>query len=95
MSKDAAVVNETWKDVSKKWAEGDQAKAKRAPMSVYIDDEIALMLNHLREEIRQKNEGSEIALPTPTIGWLARTLLREKLGLVDSRAAKKDNSASV
>jgi hypothetical protein len=50
-------------------------------MSVYIDNETAMALNRLREEIRQKNESDGLPAQTPTIGWLARTLLRAKLGL--------------
>ncbi|MFP2682431.1 hypothetical protein [Enterobacter ludwigii] len=61
--------------------------AKQKAMSVYIDDETALALNRLREEIRQKNESDGFPAQTPTIGWLARTLLREKLGM---SAAKND-----
>jgi len=60
---------------------------KQKAMSVYIDDETALVLNRLREEIRQKNESDGLPAQTPTIGWLARTLLREKLGV---SAAKND-----
>lgn len=60
---------------------------KQKAMSVYIDDETALVLNSLREEIRQKNESDGLPAQTPTIGWLARTLLREKLGM---SAAKND-----
>lgn len=60
---------------------------KQKAMSVYIDDETALALNSLREEIRQKNESDGLPAQTPTIGWLARTLLREKLGM---SAAKND-----
>ncbi|WP_456071487.1 hypothetical protein [Enterobacter quasiroggenkampii] len=60
---------------------------KQKAMSVYIDDETVLALNHLREEIRQKNESVGLLAQTPTIGWLARTLLREKLGM---GAAKND-----
>ena len=60
---------------------------KQKAKSVYIDDETALALNRLREEIRQKNESDGLPAQTPTIGWLARTLLREKLGM---SAAKND-----
>jgi len=60
---------------------------KQKAMSVYIDDETALALNRLREEIRQKNESDGLPAQTPTIGWLARTLLREQLGM---SAAKND-----
>ncbi|MCU6336132.1 hypothetical protein KW823_06255 [Enterobacter quasiroggenkampii] len=60
---------------------------KQKAMSVYIDDETALALNRLREEIRQKNESAGLPTQTPTIGWLARALLREKLGM---GAAKND-----
>ncbi|WP_233606918.1 hypothetical protein [Enterobacter huaxiensis] len=60
---------------------------KQKAMSVYIDDETTLALNRLREEIRQKNESDGLPAQTPTIGWLARTLLREKLGM---SAAKND-----
>lgn len=60
---------------------------KQKAMSVYIDDETALALNRLREEIRQKNESDGLPAQTPTIGWLARTLLREKL---EMSAAKND-----
>lgn len=58
---------------------------KQKSMSVYIDDETSLALNRLREEIRQKNEGADHPALTPTIGWLARMLLREKLGLGDAK----------
>ncbi|MEG5636811.1 hypothetical protein V1577_22560 [Enterobacter bugandensis] len=61
--------------------------AKQKAMSVYIDDETALALNSLREEIRQKNKSDGLPAQTPTIGWLARTLLRETLGM---GAAKND-----
>lgn len=64
---------------------------KQKAMSVYIDDETALALNRLREEIRQKNESDGLPAQTPTIGWLARTLLREKLGM---GAAKNDASGA-
>lgn len=37
--------------------------------------------NRLREENRLKNESDGFPAQTPTIGWLARTLLRAKLGL--------------
>ena len=37
--------------------------------------------NRLREEIRLKNESDGFPAQTPTIGWLARILLRAKLGL--------------
>ena len=60
---------------------------KQKAMSVYIDDETALALNSLREEIRHKNESVGLPAQTPTIGWLARALLREKLGM---GAAKND-----
>ncbi|HCC8365136.1 TPA: hypothetical protein SCS03_000370 [Citrobacter freundii] len=50
-------------------------------MSVYIDDETTLMLNRLREEVRQRYEREGIPGNAPTIGWLARSLLREKLGM--------------
>lgn len=55
--------------------------AKQNAMSVYIDDETALMLNRLREEIRHRYEREGIPGNAPTIGWLARSLLRDKLGL--------------
>lgn len=54
---------------------------KQKAISVYIDDETALALNRLREEIRKNNESDGLPAQTPTIGWLARTLLRGKLGL--------------
>lgn len=41
---------------------------KKNAMSVYIDDETALMLNRLREEIRQKNESDGLTAQTPIIG---------------------------
>ena len=65
---------------------------KQKAMSVYIDDETALALNSLREEIRQKNESDGLPAQTPTIGWLARTLLREKLGM---SVAKNDASGAL
>lgn len=49
---------------------GDQEVTKQKAMSVYIDDETALALNRLREEIRQKNESDGLPAQTPTIGWL-------------------------
>lgn len=55
--------------------------AKQNAVSVYIDDETALVLNRLREEIRQRYEGEGIPGNAPTIGWLVRSLLREKLGI--------------
>ncbi len=58
---------------------------KQKAMSVYIDDEIALLLNHLREEVRQRYEREGIPGTAPTLGWIARSLLREKLGLVSSK----------
>lgn len=54
---------------------------KQKAMSVYIDDETTLMLNRLREEVRQRYEREGIPGNAPTIGWLARSLLREKLGM--------------
>ncbi|WP_329502699.1 hypothetical protein [Klebsiella aerogenes] len=69
--------------------------ATKNTMSVHLDDEITLALNRVREEMRQRNEESEIKLQLPSLGWLARSMLREKLGLVEGEAAKKDNSGSV
>ncbi|HEF0060933.1 hypothetical protein GW721_04875 [Citrobacter braakii] len=54
-------------------------------MSVYIDEETSLMLNRLREEIRQRYEREGIPGNAPTIGWLARSLLREKLGMAPAK----------
>lgn len=56
--------------------------AKQKAVSVYIDDETALVLNRVREEIRQRYEREGIPGNAPTIGWLARTMLRKKLGLL-------------
>lgn len=58
---------------------------KRKSMSVYIDDETALTLNRLREEVRQRYNREGIPGNAPTIGWLARSLLREKLGLTPAK----------
>ena len=65
---------------------------KQKAMSVYIDDETALTLNLLREEIRQRYEREGIPGNAPTIGWLARSLLRKTLGL---NASKNDTPGSV
>lgn len=66
--------------------------AKQNAMSVYIDDETALVLNKLREEIRQRFEREGIPGNAPTIGWLARSLLREKLGMTP---AKNDSACAL
>ncbi|WP_417027667.1 hypothetical protein [Citrobacter sp.] len=58
---------------------------KQKSMSVYIDEETSLMLNRLREEIRQRYEREGIPGNAPTIGWLARSLLREKLGMAPAK----------
>lgn len=50
-------------------------------LSVYLDDETTLVLNRLRAEIRQRYEREGIPGNAPTIGWLTRSLLREKLGM--------------
>lgn len=65
---------------------------KQKAMSVYINSETLLGLNRLREEIRQKNESESLPIPPPTIGWLARTLLRQQLGL---SVAKNDSANSL
>ncbi|MBJ8978551.1 MAG: hypothetical protein KIC48_11010 [Citrobacter sp.] len=54
-------------------------------LSVYLDDETTLVLNRLREEIRQRYEREGIPGNAPTIGWLTRSLLREKLGMVPAK----------
>ncbi len=54
-------------------------------LSVYLDDETTLVLNRLREEIRQRYEREGIPGNAPTIGWLARSLLREKLGMAPAK----------
>lgn len=59
-------------------------------IAVFMDSELALALNRLREEVRQQNETSGIPGMVPTLGWLARHLLREKLGLTGSKAATQD-----
>jgi hypothetical protein len=58
---------------------------KQKAMSVYIDDETALTLNRLREEVLQRYDREGIPGNAPTIGWLARSLLREKLGLTPAK----------
>ncbi|HIC1936944.1 TPA: hypothetical protein ACW0QD_004710 [Citrobacter freundii] len=58
---------------------------KQKAMSVYIDDETTLVLNRLREEIRQRYEREGIPGNAPTIGWLTRSLLREKLGIAPAK----------
>ncbi len=60
--------------------------AKQKAMSVYIDDETALALNSLREEVRQRFDSEGLPGMAPTIGWLARSLLREKLGLANNKS---------
>lgn len=60
---------------------------KKKAVSVYLDNETALALYRLREDIRKKNAETGMALPTPTVGWLARSLLRQSLGI---KADKKD-----
>lgn len=69
--------------------------ATKNTISVHLDDEITLALNRVREEMRQRNEESEIKLQLPSLGWLARSMLREKLGLVDDKAANQDAPGSV
>ena len=59
--------------------------SKQKAVSVYIDEETALTLNCLREQIRQRYEREGIPGNAPTIGWLARSLLREKLGLTPAK----------
>lgn len=54
-------------------------------LSVYLDDETTLVLNRLREEIHQRYEREGIPGNAPTIGWLARSLLREKLGMAPAK----------
>lgn len=63
-------------------------------ISVHLDDEITLALNRLREGVRKQNEVAGLPPMAPSLGWLARSLLRDKLGLVDSKAAKQDLSFS-
>ncbi|MFS6814973.1 hypothetical protein [Citrobacter meridianamericanus] len=58
---------------------------KSKGLSVYLDDETTLVLNRLREEIRQRYEREGIPGNAPTIGWLARSLLREKLGMAPAK----------
>lgn len=57
---------------------------KPKAISVYIDDETALAFNRLRETIRQPLENKGIQSGAPPLGWLARSLLREKLGMVNT-----------
>lgn len=64
-------------------------------ISVHLDDEITLALNRVREEVRQSNEAIGLPATAPSLGWLARTMLRDKLGLVDGKAAKQDAPGSV
>lgn len=60
---------------------------KQKPVSVYIDDEIALAINRLREEVRLQNEKLGLSGEAPTFGWLTRSLLRDRLGM----SCKTDN----
>lgn len=64
---------------------------KQKGYSVYLDSELTLALNSLGQQVRQNNEAAGMPGSAPTLGWLARELLREKLGLKDSKAAKQDN----
>ena len=75
---------------------GDHMTGKKlSGASVFMDGELTLALNRLREEIRQKNEANGMPAMVPSIGWLARELLRDKLGLKDSKASKQDNFTQV
>ncbi|EFC3660671.1 TPA: hypothetical protein SI588_002983 [Escherichia coli] len=65
---------------------------KKKAVSIYLDNETALALNRLREEIRKKNSETGMELPAPSIGWLARSLLRQKLGITED---KKDSPYAV
>ena len=60
---------------------------EKKAVSVYLDNETALALYRLREDIRKKNAETGMDLPTPTVGWLARSLLRQSLGI---KKKKKD-----
>ncbi|HBL7133897.1 TPA: hypothetical protein LSW83_004083 [Serratia marcescens] len=64
---------------------------KQHGYSVYLDGDLALELNRLREQVRKNNAAAGVPGMAPTLGWLARELLREKLGLKESKAAKQDN----
>lgn len=64
---------------------------KQKGYSVYLDGELTLALDSLCEQIRQTNEAAGMPGITPTRGWVMRELLREKLGLKYSKAAKQDN----
>lgn len=65
---------------------------KSKALSVYLDDEIALKLNRLREEVRKNSAASGMPDLAPSLGWLARSLLREKLGITP---AKNDTPTNV
>ncbi|MEJ5073430.1 hypothetical protein WH357_14000 [Enterobacter ludwigii] len=71
------------------------AQKKRQALTVYLDDDLALALNRVREEIREKSTEAGMTFQLPTLGWLTRTMLREKLGLVDSKIAKQDTPGAV
>ena len=60
-------------------------KKKPSAMSVSLDGDLVLALNRLREEIIQGQKNAGLPMNAPTIGWLTRMLLREKLGLPDKR----------
>ncbi|HEY2455551.1 MAG TPA: hypothetical protein VGI71_23630 [Scandinavium sp.] len=96
MSNNAEEVNAEFMAKSKEWAKTDKVeRSKRNAVSVYLDDELALALNRLRETVRQHNEAAGLPPMAPSLSWLARSLLRDKLGLVDSKAAKHDAPGSV
>lgn len=61
---------------------------QKKTVSVYLDNETALALYRLREDVRKKNAETGMELPTPTVGWLARSLLRQSLGI---KADKEDS----
>ncbi|MER2978868.1 hypothetical protein [Serratia bockelmannii] len=64
---------------------------KQNGYSVYLDSDLALALNRLREQLRQNNEAAGMPGMVPTLGLLARELLRDKLGLKDCKTAKQDS----
>lgn len=69
---------------------GEMKVAIKNKMSVHLDDEITLALNRLREEMKRNSAAAGLPPVAPSLGWLARTMLRDKLGLVDGKAAKQD-----
>lgn len=61
-------------------------------MSVHLDSDITLALNRLRMQCQEESEKAGLGWDaTPTLGWLARSVLRKGLGLNDTAEQKKDN----